>query len=227
MIVERDKTTGTFTKGNAGGPGRGRTKELLDRYKCESAAETLAALAGDVEKVEARLGEIDVEIERREAKYLQSVEPLVREKARLVIDRGRCHAARVYLESPTDFTGERTPLGVAETEYRAAVEALRTAEVELARWPEVVDTPRSVALLDPDGWERIVRHEQSRDEVDRLLGVVQTARRKYEGLGGQVPQLPGHETEEFPGMNADGPDPFDGDRPRRRSLRRDPMESQS
>lgn len=192
-------TDGKFVKGNAGGPGRGNKKELLDRYRRDSTQETAQALVADMASLEASLAEVDAAIAAREAEYIESIAPLLKEKASTEVTLSRCRVAVEFLRDPVGFGGYGvTPQFQAFEEHRAIVADLRAAEQELTDTPDP-GLRRAEAIGDHESWCRLRAHEIARDRVDALRGAEIAARRKAERLGNVIAPLVDNPVPDFGG----------------------------
>jgi len=155
--------SGKFQPGCRGGPGRlpaGSRERTYKAARGDAVREALEGIVGELGDAEAVIASCDERLAQAEAKYLESIAPILKERTRGEVAYSRSKAAQTFLES-----GEIDRADVWEAAGRRhaeAVAALAAAEAELERCPCPPGDRRQL-VLDRDGWARVQEHETARD----------------------------------------------------------------
>ena len=202
--------SGKFQPGCRGGPGRlpaGSRERTYKAARGDAVREALEGIVGELGDAEAVIASCDERLAQAEAKYLESIAPILKERTRGEVAYSRSKAAQTFLAS-----GELDRADVWEAagrRYAAAVARLAVAEAELVRCPCPAGDRRQL-VLDRDAWARVQEHEQTQQEQFDAQRELDESEIECRSLGVPVDVTPS-QTETYEGSRRRGGPPTMGD----------------
>ena len=175
--------SGRFQPACRGGPGRlpaGSQERAHKTARGDAVRDALEAIAGELDDAESKISAADERLAQAEAKYLESIAPILKERTRGEVAYSRSKAAQTFLAS-----GEIDRQSVWEAAGRRhaeAVAALAAAEAELVRCP-CPSGDRRQLVLDRDAWARVQEHETARDAQQPAERELNEAEQQCQSLG--------------------------------------------